>query len=67
MTKDKIHRANTIEYLLAKITTLDGYDCYADVAYALRGLQRGDKTFSTRFNDLLNETKKRLEKELEEL
>ena len=67
MNKDKLQRANTIEHLLSKIERLDGRDCYADVAYALRGLQSNDKTFSVRFEELLNETKTRLKKELEEL
>lgn len=71
MDKDKLERANILaKSLIPKVDELlamfsNSYN--GKLADALWGLSLCDKEFETKFKQLLNETKLRLQKEFDEL
>lgn len=71
MDKDKLERANILaKSLIPKVDALLAMssNSYNDkLADALWGLSQCDKEFETKFKQLLNETKQRLQKEFDEL
>jgi hypothetical protein len=71
MNIDKLERANILaKSLISKVDELlamssNSYN--GKLADALWGLSQCDKEFETKFKQLLNETKQRLQKEFDEL
>lgn len=71
MNIDKLERANILaKSLIPKVDELlamSPQSCSGKLAGAIRGLSQCDKEFETKFKQLLNETKQRLQKEFDEL
>lgn len=71
MDKQKMERANNIEYLLSELKYLEFWSRNENTTLPLEnGLYHlccRDKEFSGKFHQLISDTKKRLEKEFNEL
>lgn len=71
MDIDKLERANILaKSLIPKVDellTMSSNSYNGKLADALWGLSQCDKEFETKFKQLLNETKQRLQKEFDEL
>ena len=70
MDIDRLERANILaKSLIPKVDNLlnMGAISQGKLADAIWGLSQGDKEFGTKFKQLLNETKQRLQKEFDEL
>ena len=71
MNIDKLERANILaKSLIPKVDELLAMSPQSSsdvLAGAIRGLSNHDKEFETKFKQLLNETKQRLQKEFDEL
>lgn len=70
MNTDKLERANILaKSLLPKIGYLLDMSTTDDIriANSIYGLSKHDEEFKIKFKQLLNETKKRLQKEFDEL
>lgn len=71
MNIDKLERANILaKSLIPKVNDLLNISSKSSVgrlAEAIWGLSECDKEFETKFKQLLNETKQRLQKEFDEL
>ena len=71
MNIDKLERANILaKSLIPKVDDLlniSSKSSSARLAEAIWGLSECDKEFETKFKQLLNETKQRLQKEFDEL
>ena len=70
MNTEELEKANTINNLISGINLLlnislkDELTC---LGLSILNLSMGDKEFKTKFKQLLNETKQRLQKEFDEL
>lgn len=71
MNTEKLERANILDKSLIpkvnELLTMSSNLCNGKLAGDLWGLVHGDKEFKTKFEQLLNETKQRLQKEFDEL
>lgn len=70
MDIDKLERANTITSLISEINLLLNIslrDELTSLGLSILNLSMDDKEFKTKFKQLLNETKQRLQKEFDEL
>lgn len=71
MNIEKFERANIlVNNLIPKVDELlaiSSSSCNSELAGAIWGLSHCDKEFNTKFKQLLNETKQRLQKEFDEL
>lgn len=71
MTVEELERATYInKNLLPKINVLENMNkqiSVSDIGLSLHGLTMCDKEFSKKFSQLVSDTKKRLEKEFNEL
>ena len=71
MNIDKLERANILaKSLIPKVNELlniSTKSMRSNIADAIWGLSQCDKDFETKFKQLLNETKQRLQKEFDEL
>ena len=71
MDINKLERANFLEkWLFPKVDELSNMSpksMHSSLADAICGLSQCDKEFDTKFKQLLNETKQRLQKEFDEL
>ena len=70
MNINKLKRANILaESLIPKVDSLLNMSSvsHSKLADAIWGLSQCDKEFETKFKQLLNETKQRLQKEFDEL
>ena len=71
MNIDKLERANILaKSLIPKVNELlnmSTKSMRSNLADAIWGLSQCDKEFETKFKQLLNETKQRLQKEFDEL
>lgn len=71
MDKDKLERANILaKSLLPKteeLLNMSSNSSNSRLADAIWGLSQCDEEFKTKFKQLLNETKQRLQKEFDEL
>ena len=69
MNIDKLERANVLaKSLIPKVDELLNMSSQSrNIAHSIYGLSECDEEFKTKFKQLLNETKQRLQKEFEEL
>ena len=71
MNIDKLERANILaKSLIPKVDELlniSSHQCNGKLADAIYGLSECDEEFKIKFNQLLNETKQRFQKEFDEL
>ena len=71
MNIDKLERANILaKSLIPKVDELlnmSSHQCNCKLADAIYGLSECDEEFKIKFNQLLNETKQRFQKEFDEL
>ena len=71
MNIDKLERANILaKSLIPKLDELlnmSSHQCNGKLADAIYGLSECDEEFKIKFNQLLNETKQRFQKEFDEL
>lgn len=71
MNTEKLERANILaKSLIPKVNELlnmSSKSMRSSLADAIYGLSQCDKEFETKFNQLLNETKQRFQKEFDEL
>ena len=70
MNIDKLKRANILaKSLIPKVDSLLNMSSvsHSKLADAIRGLSQCDKEFSSKFTQLLKETKQRFQKEFDEL
>ena len=71
MNIDKLERANILaKSLIPKVDELlnmSSHQCNGKLADAIYGLSECDEEFKIKLNQLLNETKQRLQKEFDEL
>ena len=71
MNIDKLERANILaKSLIPKVDELlnmSSHQCNSKLADAIYGLSECDEEFKIKFNQLLNETKQRFQKEFDEL
>lgn len=71
MNINKLERANILaKSLIPKVDELlnmSSHQCNGKLADAIYGLSECDEEFKIKFNQLLNETKQRLQKEFDEL
>ena len=71
MNIDKLERANILaKSLIPKVDELlnmSSHQFNGILAYAIYGLSECDEEFKIKFNQLLNETKQRFQKEFDEL
>ena len=71
MNIEKLERANILaKSLIPKVNELlniSPKSTHSNIADAIRGLSQCDKEFSSKFTQLLKETKQRFQKEFDEL
>ena len=71
MNIDKLERANILaKSLIPKVDELlnmSSHQCNGKLADAIYGLSECDEEFKIKFNQLLNETKQRFQKEFDEI
>lgn len=71
MNTEKLERANILaKSLIPKVDELlnmSSHQCNGKLADAIYGLSECDEEFKIKFNQLLNETKQRFQKEFDEL
>ena len=69
MNIDKLERANKLaKSLIPKVDELLNMSIHStNLARSIYGLSEGDEEFKTKFNQLLNETKQRFQKEFDEI
>ena len=71
MNTEKLERANILSKdLIPKVDELlnmSSHQCNGKLADAIYGLSECDEEFKIKFNQLLNETKQRFQKEFDEL
>ena len=71
MNIDKLERANILaKSLIPKVDELlnmSSHQCNGKLADAIYGLSECDEEFKIKFNQILNETKQRFQKEFDEL
>ena len=71
MNIDKLERANILaKSLIPKVDELlkmSSHQCNGKLADAIYGLSECDEEFKIKFNQLLNETKQRFQKEFDEM
>ena len=71
MNIDKLERANILAKSLIpktdELLNMSSHQCNGKLADAIYGLSECDEEFKIKFNQLLNETKQRFQKEFDEL
>ena len=71
MNIDKLERANILaKSLIPKVDELlnmSSHQCNGKLADAIYGLSECDEEFKIKFNQLMNETKQRFQKEFDEI